>query len=44
MNPSAGTRTPTIESGNMERNHVRIGIAARVMAMVFSAVTVSGYG
>ena len=44
MNPSADTRTPTIESGNMERNHVRIGIAARVRAMVLSAVTVSGHG
>ena len=41
--PVATTRMATIERGNMEHNHVRIGIAAAVMAIVLIAVTVSGY-
>ena len=41
--PVARTRMATIERGNMEHNHVRIGIAAAVMAIVLIAVTVSGY-
>ena len=41
--PVARTRTATIERGNMEHDHVRIGIAASVLAMVLIAVTVSGY-
>ena len=38
-----GTRTATIELGIMERNHLRLGIAAAVMAIVLIAVTVAGY-
>ena len=39
----ARTPTVTIQRGNMDHDHVRIGIAAAILAMVLITVTVAGY-